>query len=82
MKRKERVKRAFHFDRPDRIPIVKVSLGSDFFTLLQFEPRNWQPTTMPPHVLGGDTTLANGVIRLVAYTWRKNDSDLKQYFRQ
>lgn len=71
MNSRERVRRAFHFDRPDRVPMVKVSLGTDFYTLLQFEPRSWQPTTMPPHVLGGDTTLSFSPIRLVAYTWRK-----------
>ena len=39
MNSKERVKKAFHFDKPDKVPLLCVSLKSDFFTVLQFEPR-------------------------------------------
>lgn len=71
MKRKERVKRAIHFDRPDRLPISCVSLGTDFFPVISLEPKSWQPTTFPPHVVGGDPTLANLFFRLFAYNWKK-----------
>jgi uroporphyrinogen decarboxylase len=77
MNSKERVKRAFHFDKPDRVPLECVSpikyilRQSDFFTVLQFEPRSWQPKNYPPHVMGGDTTLAFPPIRWIVYTWNK-----------
>ena len=71
MNSKERVKRAIHFDRPDRVPISCVSLQTDFFPVLQFEPRSWQPKHCPPHVTGGDPTLANPAVRWFAYRWKR-----------
>jgi len=79
MNSKERVSRAFHFDKPDKVPISCISLQSDFFAAIQFEPRSWQPTKYPPHVTGGDTTLANPVIRWVAYSWKKQYRKMAGY---
>ncbi len=71
MKSKERVQRAFHFDKPDRVPLSCMSLYTDFFPLMQFEPRSWQPIQYPPHVSGGDLTLANPFVRSIVYNWKK-----------
>ncbi|MHA1292727.1 MAG: uroporphyrinogen decarboxylase family protein [Promethearchaeota archaeon] len=82
MNSKERVKKAFHFNKPDRVPISCVSLDSDFFPIFQFEPRSWQPTRYPPHVMGGDITLANPMVRWVAYSWKKKKRKLTGYPRK
>ncbi len=79
MNSKERVKCAFHFNKPDKVPLLCISPKSDFFALLQFEPRSWQPTNYPPHVLGGDTTLANPFIRWIAYSWKKKYRKIAGY---
>ena len=71
MKSRERVKKAFHFEKPDKVPILCISLQSDFFAAIQLEPRTFQPTNLPPHIMGGDTTIANPGFRWVAYSWKK-----------
>ena len=71
MNSRERVKRAFHFDKPDRVPLLAVTLKADFFSVLQFEPRSWQPTKYPPHVMGGDLVFSNPFLRWIVYSWKK-----------
>ena len=69
MNSKERVQKAFLFDRPDKVPISCIGLQTDFFPILQLEPPEWQPNKYPPHVQGGDMTIANPLFRWVAYSW-------------
>jgi hypothetical protein len=42
MNSKQSVRRAFHFDKPDRVPISCINLKSDFFPNTQYQPRTWQ----------------------------------------
>ncbi|MHA1148766.1 MAG: uroporphyrinogen decarboxylase family protein [Promethearchaeota archaeon] len=72
MNSKERVKRAFHFDKPDRVPISCLSLGTDFFYAITLEPRDWQPLDYPPHIYGGDFTYAMPLYRWTVYSWKKS----------
>ncbi|MHA1272936.1 MAG: uroporphyrinogen decarboxylase family protein [Promethearchaeota archaeon] len=72
MNSKERVKRAFHFNRPDRVPLSCISLQSDFFVVIHIEPRSWQPTQYPPHVMGGAITYSNPIFRWLGYSWNKS----------
>ncbi len=53
MKSKERAKRAFHFDKPDRVPKLCVSLGYDFVPLALLTSLKFQPTNYPPHLFFG-----------------------------
>ncbi|MGV9198760.1 MAG: uroporphyrinogen decarboxylase family protein [Promethearchaeia archaeon] len=71
MKSKERVKRAFHFNKPDRVPMSCISLKTDFFPVMQFEPKTWQPKNYPPHVQGGAYTMSSRLVRWVVYNWKK-----------
>ena len=42
MSSKERVRRAFHFEKPDSVPMSYMNLKNDFFPVSQFLPRSWQ----------------------------------------
>lgn len=70
MNSKERVKRAFHFERPDKIPNSFLSLASDFFPVFSRVPKSWQPKELPPQA-GGDSRMANRIYRGLVYSWKK-----------
>ncbi|MFX0070113.1 MAG: uroporphyrinogen decarboxylase family protein [Candidatus Hermodarchaeota archaeon] len=76
MDRREIVKRAFHFERPTRVPFVGLTAQSDFYPIGPNEPNTWQPTNYPPHPIGGDVEISNPVFRRDIYDWddkiRKN----------
>ncbi|MFX1389490.1 MAG: uroporphyrinogen decarboxylase family protein [Promethearchaeota archaeon] len=77
MNSKERVRRAFHFEKPDRIPMSCMNLSTDFFPVSQFQPKTWQPREYPPHIPGGIFNLAKKYYRLIIYDWdKKNRNDL------
>ena len=59
MNRRERVKKAFHFDKPDRVPMSAFSFDSDFFPVEPHQPISWQPIDYPPHVNGGSFQIEN-----------------------
>jgi uroporphyrinogen decarboxylase len=69
MNRRERVKRAFHFEKPDRVPFVGLTVESDFYPLGPNEPISWQPKNYPPHPFGGDAEISNHAFRRDAYDW-------------
>lgn len=71
MNSKERVLRAFHFEKPDRIPMSCMSIKTDFFPISQFPPRTWQPYNYPPHVPGGVNSSAKFFYRKIMYDWNK-----------
>ena len=54
---KERVHRAFHFGKPDKIPSAPTNLKADFFPNFPSPPRSWQPTNYPPHIKIGSKRL-------------------------
>ncbi|MBD3256706.1 MAG: hypothetical protein GF383_16550 [Candidatus Lokiarchaeota archaeon] len=70
MERRERVKRAFHFNKPDRVPFIGLTPQSDFYPIEPQEPISWQPTDYPPHPIGGDAAIANPVFRRDVYHWK------------
>lgn len=47
MNSRERVRRAFHFDKPDTVPMSCINLKTDFFPIIQFHSRTWQPKDFP-----------------------------------
>jgi hypothetical protein len=49
MKSQERVRCAFHFEKPDKIPRLSISLKTDFFPFSLLTPKSFQPTSHPPH---------------------------------
>ena len=53
MNSRERVKRAIHFDKPDRLPKTRLSLSTDFYVFPLFDSKKFQPINYPPHVGGG-----------------------------
>lgn len=71
MNRRERVKRAFHFDRPDRVPFVGLTVQSDFYPIEPNMPITFQPENYPPHPNGGDTTIKNAAYRRDVYDWKR-----------
>jgi len=73
MKSRERVKRAIHFEKPDRVPRLWVSLKTDFFPFFTFEPRSWQPKNYPPHLFGGTRTYKNRIYRDLVYRWKRKN---------
>ncbi len=79
MNRKERVKRAFHFNRPDRVPILGLTAYSDFFPIEPAPPKSWQPTDYPPHVNGGVTAISAKSYRNHVYDWDKDIHDKLGY---
>jgi len=71
MNSRERVKRAFHFERPDQIPIFCMNLlKSDFLYGILFNPKLWQPNNYPPHVPGGVNSISKLYYRLFVYNWK------------
>ena len=79
MRSKERVKKAFHFNKPDKIPVAYLSFKSDFFPMPPMEPKSWQPTNFPPHVLGGVEAIANRGFRAIIYNWKKEHRIKAEY---
>ncbi|MFO8019262.1 MAG: uroporphyrinogen decarboxylase family protein [Promethearchaeia archaeon] len=71
MKSRERVRRAFHFNQPDKVPMSCISLKTDFFPVSPTEPQSWQPTDLPPHVRGGVNTISKWYYRWFIYNWDK-----------
>lgn len=71
MKSKERVKRAFHFDRPDKVPMSPTTLKTDFFPVMPNIPRSWQPTDYPPHIKGDLSKFGNYFYRKFYYSWNE-----------
>ncbi|TFF90192.1 MAG: hypothetical protein EU548_04245 [Promethearchaeota archaeon] len=71
MNHKERVKKAFHFDCPDKIPISSLNLNSDFFPVAIYPTKSWQPKSHPPHVQGGVNSMSNWFYRTFIYHWKK-----------
>ena len=69
MDRRERVKRALHFNKPDRVPIEVFHFDSDFFPIYPYEPISWQPINYPPHVDGGAFRIENHAFRRDVYNW-------------
>lgn len=72
---KERVQRAFHFDKPDRVPMSPTTLKSDFFPVMPNLPRSWQPKDYPPHIKGDLAKLGNFFYKKFYYNW--NDENRK-----
>lgn len=73
MNSKERVKRAFHYEKPDHIPFFcKNVLKSDFLYAILFNPKLWQPRDYPPHVSGGVNSISKLYYRLFVYNWKKS----------
>jgi len=70
MKSKERVKRAFHFDKPDKVPRTTLSLATDFFPVIAVEPKSFQPTDYPPHLLGGPNGYKNWIMRRLIFNYK------------
>ncbi|MFX0031872.1 MAG: uroporphyrinogen decarboxylase family protein [Candidatus Hodarchaeota archaeon] len=71
MNSRERVKRAFHYEKPDRIPIFCMNLlKSDFLYGILFNPKLWQPNNYPPHVPGGINSISKLYYRLLVYNWK------------
>ena len=67
---KERVKRAFHFNKPDRVPKLVFNLNTDFYPVFLVESENFQPTNYPPHTFGGPQAYAS---RRLAYPYEWSD---------
>lgn len=70
MKSRERVKKAFHFDKPDRVPMSQMNLKTDFFPVHQYNPKSWQPQNYPPHVRGGVEKMTKITYRKFVYNWK------------
>lgn len=68
---KERVKRAFYYQKPDCVPISYLNLKSDFLIAKLFNPKTWQPINYPPHVPGGVNSISKFYYRLLIYKWEK-----------
>jgi len=71
MNSEERVKRAFHFNNPDRVPMSRMSLKTDFFPVTIYPPKSWQPKEYPPHVQGGVNQMSKLFYRLFLYRWKR-----------
>ncbi|MGB5912231.1 MAG: uroporphyrinogen decarboxylase family protein [Promethearchaeia archaeon] len=72
MKSRERVKRAFHYEKPDRVPMFSMNLiKSDFLYSILFNSKIWQPENYPPHVPGGVYSISKLYYRLLVYNWKK-----------
>ncbi|MHA1294584.1 MAG: uroporphyrinogen decarboxylase family protein [Promethearchaeota archaeon] len=70
MKSKERVKKAFHFDKPDRVPRACFSLNTDFFPVMVLTSQNFQPTNYPPHLFGGLNSFKLPMKFVLKYKWK------------
>jgi len=71
MDSKERVKKAMHFEKPDRIPLSCVNLKTDFFPFSTYPPKSFQPKEFPPHVQGGVNSMSKFYFRLLIYRWKR-----------
>lgn len=71
MKSKERVKRAFHFNKPDRVPLTTFALRCDFFVFPTTTPKSFQPKNYPPHIWGGATAYSSLLNLILGYKWKK-----------
>lgn len=69
MKSKERVQRAFHFNKPDRVPMAPPTLKSDFFPIFSVLPKSWQPAQYPPHIKGDLSNLGKWYYKKFVYSW-------------
>jgi uroporphyrinogen decarboxylase len=79
MNRRERVKRAFHFNKPDRVPLLELGFESDFYPIEAHIPVSWQPTNYPPHVDGGAQTIKLDTFRRNIYDWKKEIREKLKY---
>jgi len=79
MNSKERVKKAFHFAKPDRVPMSCFTLKTDFFPAPQYIPKSWQPKDYPPHVQGGVESISRSLYRIFSYNWRNRNRKLAKY---
>jgi hypothetical protein len=70
MKSKERVKKAFHFNRPDKVPKYLIAPGTDMWPFFAYEPISFQPTDYPPHVWGGPSLYSTKLYHTSIYTWK------------
>lgn len=75
MNSKERVQRAFHFTRPDKVPMSPTTLKSDFFPVMPNIPRSWQPKDYPPHIKGDLSKFGNFFYRKFYYDWRDENRE-------
>ncbi len=66
---KERVKKAFHFDKPDKIPSAPSNLKADFFPIFPSPPRSWQPKNYPPHIKIGSERMRSFFFKRFVYSW-------------
>ncbi|TXT63479.1 MAG: hypothetical protein BAJALOKI3v1_360005 [Promethearchaeota archaeon] len=82
MDSKERVKRAFHFDKPDRVPMSCVNLKTDFFPVSIYPPKSWQPKEFPPHVQGGVDSIRKFYYRTLIYRWKRKYRKAAGYERK
>ncbi len=82
MKSEERVKRAFHFNNPDRVPLSCLTLKTDFFPVSIYPPKSWQPIKYPPHVQGGVDSISKLFYRLVIYKWKQKYRKKASYPRK
>ena len=71
MNSEKRVKKAFHFNNPDRVPLSRMSLKTDFFPVSIYPPKSWQPKEYPPHVQGGVNQISKLFYRLFIYRWKR-----------
>lgn len=82
MNRRETVKRAFHFNKPDRVPFLGLTVQSDFYPIMAYEPMSWQPDNYPPHVDGGAKTIKNVPFRRDIYDWKKENREKAGYLEK
>ena len=79
MKSKDRVKRALTFDKPDHIPIFKMSFTppyNDVFPLVNLPLKNWQPRekNIYPHFI------SDIIRKLRLYRWKRPDWAPKDWY--
>ncbi len=70
MKCKERVIKAIHFDKPDKVPRhIMMDPKTDMFLFSTYEPLSFQPTNYPPHIFGGPAVYGDSIYRTMIYKW-------------
>ncbi len=79
MNRRETVKRAFHFESPDRVPFLGLTVQSDFYPIEPNDPISWQPHKFPPHPFGGDSIIKNAAYRRDIYNWKRENRESLGY---
>lgn len=70
MKSVERIQRAFHFNKPDRVPKSIGTPATDFFPALLVTSQNFQPTNYPPHLFGGLNAYNPPLNLLIGHEWK------------